>query len=73
MIVRLLKAEKVAELLDVKIQRIWELTREKKIPFIQIGDRQYRYSETALMNWLENGGTNQQPQAEQSRCLTLSK
>jgi integrase len=55
MTVRLLKAEKVAELLDVKIQRIWELTREKKIPFIQIGDRQYRYSETALINWLENG------------------
>ncbi len=57
MTVRLLKAETVAELLDVKIQRVWELTREKKIPFIQIGDRQYRYSETALLNWLENGGT----------------
>jgi excisionase family DNA binding protein len=70
---KLLKAEKVAELLDVKIQRIWELTREKKIPFIQIGDRQYRYSETALINWLENGGTNQKPQTEQSGCLTLSK
>lgn len=57
MTVRLLKAEAVAELLDVKIQRIWELTRERKIPFIQIGDRQYRYSETALLNWLENGGS----------------
>lgn len=73
MTVRLLKAEAVAEILDVKIQRIWELTRERKIPFIQIGDRQYRYSETALLNWLENGGTNQQPQAEQKQCLTLSK
>jgi excisionase family DNA binding protein len=73
MTIRLLKAEAVAELLDVKIQRIWELTREKKIPFIQIGDRQYRYSETALINWLENGGTNQQPKTEQSLCLTLSK
>ena len=73
MTVRLLKAEKVAELLDVKIQRVWELTREKKIPFIQIGDRQYRYSETALLNWLETGGTNQQPQAEENRCLTLSE
>jgi excisionase family DNA binding protein len=76
MTVKLLKAKKVAELLDVKIQRIWELTRENKIPFILIGDRQYRYSETALMNWLENGGTNQQAQTEQKQCfmpMTLSK
>lgn len=57
MTTKLLKADAVAELLDVSKQRVYELTREKKIPFIQVGDRQYRYSETAISRWLENGGT----------------
>ena len=59
MTVKLLKAEAVAELLNVKVHRIWELTREEKLPFIQIGERQYRYSETALMRWIENGGNRE--------------
>ncbi|HEY0428416.1 MAG TPA: helix-turn-helix domain-containing protein [Pyrinomonadaceae bacterium] len=63
MTTKLLKAEKVAEILDVSKQRIYELTREKQIPFIQIGERQYRYSETAILNWIENGGSNSQTEA----------
>lgn len=58
MTTRLLKVDKVAEILDVSKQRVYELTREKRIPFIQLGDRQYRYSETALQAWLEDGGSN---------------
>ena len=59
MTTKLLKAEKVAEILDVTKARVYELTREKRIPFIQVGERQYRYSETAIMNWIENGGCQQ--------------
>ncbi len=57
MTIRLIKAEKVAEILDVSTQRVYELTRERRIPFIQLGDRQYRYSETALLDWLAAGGS----------------
>ena len=53
---KLLTVKEVSQILDLKPARIYELTREKKIPFVQIGDRQYRYSETALQNWIENGG-----------------
>jgi excisionase family DNA binding protein len=53
---KLLTVKEVSEILDLKPARIYELTREKKIPFVQIGERQYRYSETALINWIENGG-----------------
>lgn len=53
---KLLTVKEVAEILDLKPARIYELTRERKIPFVQIGERQYRYSETALLNWIENGG-----------------
>ena len=53
---KLLTVKEVGEILDLKPARIYELTRERKIPFVQIGERQYRYSETALLNWIENGG-----------------
>lgn len=53
---KLLKVEDVGEILDLKPARIYELCREKSIPFILIGQRQYRFSRTALQNWIENGG-----------------
>lgn len=64
MTTKLLKADKVAEILDVSKQRIYELTRQKQIPFIQVGERQYRYNETALIEWLENGGSIGQTKSE---------
>lgn len=74
MSVKLLKAEAVAEILDVSVQRVWELTRENSIPHIKIGQRQFRYSEPALMNWLENGGTQTATEEQGgNQCLTLSK
>jgi excisionase family DNA binding protein len=36
----------------------YELTREHRLPFIQLGDRQYRYSESALLAWLDRGGSD---------------
>jgi excisionase family DNA binding protein len=56
---KLLTVSEVAEILGLKPARIYELTRERKIPFVQIGDRQYRYSETALINWIEKGGNQE--------------
>jgi excisionase family DNA binding protein len=53
---KLLTVKEVSEILDLKPARIYELTRQKKIPYVQIGERQYRYSESALTNWIENGG-----------------
>ena len=53
---KLLKVKDVAELLDLKPARVYEICREKSIPFILIGQRQYRFSKTALQNWIENGG-----------------
>ena len=53
---KLKTAKEISEKLNLKPARIWELTRERKIPFVQIGERQYRYSETALMKWIESGG-----------------
>lgn len=53
---KLLTVKEVGEILDLKPARIYELTRERKIPFVQIGERQYRYSQMAIENWIERGG-----------------
>jgi excisionase family DNA binding protein len=56
---RLLTVKEVGEILNLKPARIYELTREKKIPFIQIGERQYRYSRQAIENFIAQGGNQE--------------
>jgi excisionase family DNA binding protein len=56
---KLLKVDEVCEFLDLKPARVYELCREKRLPFILIGQRQYRFSKTALLNWIENGGNRE--------------
>lgn len=54
---KLLTVTEVSEILDLKPARIYELCRrDKNFPVVLIGERQYRFSETALLNWIEQGG-----------------
>ncbi|QTL96674.1 helix-turn-helix domain-containing protein [Iocasia frigidifontis] len=39
----LITAQDVAESLDLSVETIWRYTREGKIPFIELGKKQYRY------------------------------
>lgn len=39
----LITAQALAEILDLSVETIWRYTREKRIPFIELGSRQYRY------------------------------
>ena len=57
---KLLKVPEVSEFLDLKPARVYELCRtDKDFPFILIGQRQYRFSKTALLHWIEQGGNRQ--------------
>ncbi len=53
---QILVADEVAEILRVDRQRVYEMVREKSLPFILLGQRQYRFSKQAIDVWLENGG-----------------
>ena len=64
---KLIKANDVAKILDVSTQRVWELTRENRIPFIRLGERQFRYCETALVRWIENGGNTETQEVNNDR------
>ena len=65
---KLLKVDEVSEFLDLKPARVYELCREDKdFPFILIGQRQYRFSKTALLNWIEKGGSRQSEVSENAK------
>jgi excisionase family DNA binding protein len=61
---QILIAEEVAELLRVDKQRVYELVRTEQIPFIRLGERQYRFSAQAIQEFLNDGGTRKEDDAE---------
>lgn len=43
----LLTAQELAEILKLSVDTIWRCTREKRIPAVELGPRQYRYEKDA--------------------------
>jgi excisionase family DNA binding protein len=54
---RLVGAAAVADSLGVPRYRVYELTREKKIPTVRIG-RSVRYDPDRIAAWIDAGGTS---------------
>ena len=48
----LITAQALAEALDLSVETIWKYTREQKIPYIDLGGRQYRYKLNDVMKAL---------------------
>jgi excisionase family DNA binding protein len=51
----ILTAPEVAEILNINIQRVYELVRSRKrngMPVIKLGERQYRFSREAILEWM---------------------
>lgn len=62
---KLLNVREVAEILNLKPARIYELSREGKLPFlVKIGDRQYRYHPQGLERYMANGGNRERESGE---------
>lgn len=45
----LITAQALAEALSLSVETIWRYTRQKRIPYIDLGNRQYRYNLAAVM------------------------
>jgi excisionase family DNA binding protein len=52
---KLLTAYELAEILNLSVETIWRYTRQKKIPVIELGDKQYRYQRAAVLAALAGG------------------
>lgn len=64
MTTRLLTVNEVCRLYGFKPARIYQLTRDGLIPFVLIGERQYRYSESAIEEFISRGG-NRNPEIKE--------
>jgi len=51
-----LTAIELAEVLDLSVETIWRYTRQKKIPVIKLGEKQYRYKREDVLEALTAGG-----------------
>ena len=56
----ILVASDVAQILKIDKQRVYDLVRKDQLPFIRLGERQYRFSKQAIENFLNNGGTQKE-------------
>ncbi len=48
----LITAQELAVALSLSVDTIWRYTREKRIPFVEIGSRQYRYNKERVLKAL---------------------
>ncbi len=55
----LITAQVLAKALDLSVETIWRYTREKKIPYIELGSKQYRYKLADVLRTL-SGSTVQE-------------
>jgi len=53
---KLMKAAEVAAILRVSPARIYEIARRGLLPTVRIGERQVRFAEEAVREWIANGG-----------------
>lgn len=52
---KLLTAQELAEILNLSVETIWRYTRQKKIPTVELGEKQYRYEKEAVLKALAKG------------------
>ena len=51
----LITAQALAQTLDLSVETIWKYTRENKIPYVELGSRQYRYKPNDVIEALRGG------------------
>ncbi len=65
---RLLTARETAEVLNIRLPRIYELARANVIPCVKFGEKQIRFSETALKEFVERGGIQANGSSRESQA-----
>ena len=53
----LITAQELADALSLSVDTIWRYTREKRIPFVEMGSRQYRYNKERVLKALAGEST----------------
>jgi excisionase family DNA binding protein len=57
----------VAEFLNVRVLRVYELVHARQIPFLKVGPRQLRFDPLVIRQWLDARSTQVLTQATEER------
>lgn len=52
----LITAKQAADILGLRLPRLYELTRQGTIPYVRFGPKQIRFNSEALTAWVNQGG-----------------
>ncbi len=67
---KLITAKELSRILGLSVDTIWRYTRDNQIPYIEVGPRQYRYSQDAVIESLGSRMSNMVREDSPSyRCL----
>lgn len=55
---KLLTAQELSEILNLSVETVWRYTRQKKIPAVELGEKQYRYEKNAVLAALAGKKSN---------------
>ena len=58
----LINAHRLAEALDVSVETVWKYTREDRIPYAKLGERQYRYRLEEVLSALGDRSVRESPE-----------
>lgn len=64
----LITAQALAEVLHLSVETIWRYTRENRIPYIELGNRQYRYKADDVVKALSNTSVQENAAHYQSQA-----
>ena len=53
----LITAKEASQILGIRLARLYELTRQRLIPCVKLGEKAIRFDEAALAEWAKRGGT----------------
>jgi excisionase family DNA binding protein len=52
----LITAREASQMLGIRLARLYELTRQRLIPSVRMGEKAIRFDETALKEFIQRGG-----------------
>ena len=68
---QLVTATEASQYLNIRVQRLYELVRQRSVPYIKLGARQLRFDLDELAHWARRGGVDGVPLEGAKRQSTL--
>ena len=65
----LITAKEASQILGIRLARLYELTRQRLIPCVKLGEKAIRFDETALKEFIQRGGIRANTSEQRDRTV----